>query len=54
MLIPKQVSTVEMKEIIAGLSGTVDKLYADGIHVGGERYVLTKAEGRSLYARKVS
>ncbi|CAD0013784.1 unnamed protein product [Aureobasidium pullulans] len=42
-----------MKEIINGLSGKVDALYAEGLHVGGERYVLTKAEDRSLYARKV-
>ena len=41
-----------MKEIINGLSGKVDALYAEGLHVGGERYVLTKAEDRSLYARK--
>ncbi|KAK0112186.1 profilin, required for normal timing of actin polymerization in response to thermal stress [Cadophora gregata f. sp. sojae] len=47
------VSATEMKEIINGLSGKVDALYAEGLHVGGERYVLTKAEDRSLYARKV-
>merc|ERR1711964_144428 len=46
------VSATEMKEIINGLSGKVDALYAEGLHVGGERYVLTKAEDRSLYARK--
>lgn len=42
-----------MKEVVAALGGSVDKLYAEGLHVGGERYVLTKAEGRSVYARKV-
>ena len=42
-----------MQEVVAGLSGKTDKLYAEGLHVGGERYVLTKAEDRSLYARKV-
>merc|ERR1711964_699627 len=47
------VSATEMKEIINGLSGKVDALYAEGLHVGGERYVLTKAEDRSLYARNV-
>lgn len=36
------------------MSGKTDKVYAEGLHVGGERYVLTKAEtDRSLYARKV-
>ena len=42
-----------MDEVVAGLSGKADKLYAEGLHVAGERYVLTKAEDRSLYARKV-
>lgn len=42
-----------MKEVVAGLSGSTDNLYANGLHVAGQRYVLTKAEGRSLYARKV-
>lgn len=42
-----------MKEVVSGLSGSTDNLYANGLHVAGQRYVLTKAEGRSLYARKV-
>jgi hypothetical protein len=42
-----------MQEVVLGLSGKPDKLYAEGLHVAGERYVLTKAEDRSLYARKV-
>ncbi|RDL31444.1 uncharacterized protein BP5553_09653 [Venustampulla echinocandica] len=46
------ISPTETKEIIAGLSGKTDELYANGIHVAGERFVLTKAEDRSLYARK--
>jgi profilin len=46
-------SPTEIQEVITGLSGKPDKLYADGFHVAGERYVLTKAEDRSLYARKV-
>lgn len=48
-----QISPTEVKEILAGLGGSTDGLYANGIHVAGERYVLTKAEDRSLYARKV-
>ena len=39
--------------MITGLSGKLDKLYAEGLHVAGEKYVLNKAEDRSLYARKV-
>ncbi|TVY81549.1 Profilin [Lachnellula suecica] len=46
------ISPTEIQEAITGLSGKPDKLYADGIHIAGERYVLTKAEDRSLYARK--
>ena len=43
-----------MKEVVAGLEGRTDKLYSDGLHVAGERYVLTKADdNRNLYARKV-
>lgn len=38
---------------MTGLSGKPEKLYSDGLHIAGERYVLTKAEDRSLYARKV-
>ena len=48
-----QISPSEIQEIVMGLSGKPDKLYAEGLHVAGERYVLTKAEDRSLYARKV-
>jgi len=47
-----ELSPAEIKEVITGLGGKPDKLYEDGLHVAGERYVLTKAEGRSLYARK--
>ncbi|CAG8958462.1 hypothetical protein HYALB_00001405 [Hymenoscyphus albidus] len=46
------VSPEEMKEVVAGLSGKTDNLYANGLHIAGQRYVLTKAEDRSLYARK--
>jgi len=42
-----------MKEILTGLSGDPAKLYSDGLHVGGVRYVVTTAADRSLYARQV-
>lgn len=44
-----------MKTIVSALSGGAakDALWADGIHVAGQRYVVTKAEDRSIYARKV-
>lgn len=46
----------EMKhiaDILDNAAGAADKAYAEGLFVGGVRYVLTKAEGRSLYARQV-
>jgi len=46
------ISPAEIQEIVTGLSGSYDKLYAEGLHVAGEKFVLTKAEDRSLYARK--
>ncbi|KAH8802823.1 putative profilin [Xylogone sp. PMI_703] len=46
------VSAPEIKEVITALDGKTDKIYAEGLHVGGERYVVTNAEGRSIYARK--
>ena len=42
-----------MQIIVAGLKGDTDKLWADGTHIAGEKYVTTKAEERSIYARKV-
>lgn len=40
-------------DILDNAGGAVDKAYAEGVYVGGVRYVLTKVEGRSLYARQV-
>lgn len=51
--VSSQISPEEMKEVVSALSGQVDKLYAEGLHVASERYVVTKAEGRSVYGRKV-
>jgi hypothetical protein len=34
-------------------SSTDSQVWAEGIHVEGVKYVTTKAEGRSIYARKV-
>ncbi|KAI1828675.1 profilin [Xylaria intraflava] len=44
----------ELKTIVTILSGpgpAVDKAFGDGLYIAGERYVLTRAEGRSIYAR---
>ncbi|TAQ87158.1 hypothetical protein B7494_g4537 [Chlorociboria aeruginascens] len=42
----------ELKEVVKGLNGETDDLWAEGLHIAGDRYVLTKAEGRVLLARK--
>jgi hypothetical protein len=50
-----QITPAEMTEVANGLKGTTDPLYANGLHLAGEKYVLTKVEEDSkvLYARKV-
>lgn len=51
-----QIKPDEMKSIVAILNATgdaVDKAHAEGVHVGGERFVVTKIEERSLYCRQV-
>lgn len=52
----QQVSPAEMKNIVAALAGgeAADKLWTEGLHVAGERFVVFKVEGRSIYGRKVS
>lgn len=44
-----------MKALVTALGGgaATDKIWAEGIHITGEKYVVTKAEDRSIYARKV-
>ncbi|KAI1143019.1 Profilin/allergen [Hypoxylon sp. FL0543] len=45
----------EMKNLVAILTNSgnaVDKAHADGIHVAGERYVVTRIEDRSVYGRQ--
>lgn len=38
--------------IVSGDAAAKDKAFADGLYIGGERYVLARAEDRSIYARK--
>ncbi|KEZ41119.1 hypothetical protein SAPIO_CDS7184 [Scedosporium apiospermum] len=47
-----QISPEEGKTIAKALGGDRDAVFADGFHVGGERYVVTRAEDRSLYGRQ--
>ena len=45
-----------MKNLVNILNATgdaVDKAHAEGVHVNGERYVVTKIEDRSAYCRQV-
>ncbi|KAK3943822.1 putative profilin [Diplogelasinospora grovesii] len=47
----------ELKTIVEILKGdgkgpAVDKAFADGIYLGGERYVATRIEDRSIYCRQ--
>jgi len=44
----------EMKEIVASYSDKSDvkKVQSEGVHVGGHRYVVIKADDRSLYGKK--
>ena len=45
----------EIKEIIAAYNdkAEVKAVQSNGLHVGGERFVVLKADERSLYGRKV-
>ena len=37
-----------------GDASGVKKVQSEGLHVAGERFVVLKADGRSLYGKKVS
>jgi len=41
----------ELKEMVHAFKDN-SKVFANGMHVCGEKYVVIKAEGRSLYGRK--
>ncbi|PKS08956.1 hypothetical protein jhhlp_003569 [Lomentospora prolificans] len=47
-----QVSASEGQALSKVLGGDNATVFSDGFHVGGERYVATKAEDRSLYGRQ--
>jgi len=56
---PAQVSPQEIRAVVAAYkdkgdpSTGVKKVQASGLHVAGERYIVLKADERSLYGRKV-
>ncbi|OHW97206.1 profilin [Colletotrichum incanum] len=48
-------SATEMKviaDIVKGDVAVKDKAFADGLFIGGERYVMARAEEGAIYARK--
>jgi profilin len=53
-----QVKPEELKAIVASFTDSggadqVKKVQREGFYVGGERYVVIKADDRSLYGKKV-
>ncbi|KAM0200875.1 hypothetical protein ACHAPA_008946 [Fusarium lateritium] len=46
---PEELKTISA--IVSGDSGAKDKAFADGLYVAGERFVVARAEDRSIYAR---
>lgn len=48
---PAEMSAIA--SIVGGNEGAKDDAYAEGLRVAGTRYVMAKAEGRSIYARAV-
>jgi len=49
------VQPAEMKNLVNILNATgdaIDKAHSEGVHVNGERYVVTKIEDRSMYCRQ--
>ena len=39
--------------IVGGDKAAKDKAFAEGLYIAGERYVMARAEDRSIYARSV-
>lgn len=50
-----QVSPQEMAEVVAAFKDTADvkKVQSTGLHVAGEKFIVLKADDRSLYGKKV-
>jgi profilin len=49
------VAPEEMKEVVDAYEDKSEpkKVQATGLHIGKEKYIVIKAEGRSLYGKKV-
>ena len=55
MVCHPQVSPQEMAEVVNAFkdTGDVKQVQSTGLHVAGERFVVIKADDRSLYGKKV-
>lgn len=42
-----------ISSIVGGDDAAKDKAFADGLYVKGDRFVMARAEDRSIYARSV-
>ncbi|KAJ4135878.1 profilin, required for normal timing of actin polymerization in response to thermal stress [Fusarium equiseti] len=40
-----------ISDIVSGNKAAKDKAFAEGLYIAGERYVMARAEDRSIYAR---
>jgi hypothetical protein len=49
------VSPAEMKEVVSAYKdkGDIKQVQSSGIHIAGERFVVLKADDRSIYGKKV-
>jgi profilin len=55
-ILAEQLKPEEMKaisSIVSGDAAAKDKAFAEGLYVAGTRFVLARAEDRSIYARSV-
>ena len=50
------VSPTEMQEVVAAYkdTGDVKQVQSTGLHIAGERFIVIKADDRSIYGKKVS
>ena len=43
----------KISDLVSEKPGAADEAFGNGVHITGKKYVLTKADGRSAYAREV-
>lgn len=52
----EKIDPAEIREVVGSYkdTGDVKKVQNSGLHIAGERYVVIKADDRSLYGKKVT